>query len=224
VNQAPVDLQKLREALRKMSRGHLLMIAERALDHLPNETLVALIGGFVPVPLLDDGQTGDVPLLDQMREFCEASLRGDYHDSFDVNSKNCTQLSKGTEAFIAEFDRLITLTRGAATAGSLAMARAAFEQLFALLRRIDEDPDSVIFFADEAGSWQIPVDWRAVLPTYFQCLADDTSGEEFAHVVDAAISDFCHHERPYHVAAAERVANAAQKAALQSLPTRNGRR
>ena len=42
-----------------------------------------------------------------MRKFHDASLRHEYYESFDVNSKNYMEKSKGTEAFLAEFDRLI---------------------------------------------------------------------------------------------------------------------
>ena len=62
-----------------------------------------------------------------------------------------------------------------------------------------------------------------MLPVYFQCRAEDTSGEAFARAVDGAITDFCHYQRPEQLVAAESVANAEQKAALQRLPTRNGR-
>jgi hypothetical protein len=221
---ASVDREKLRAALRQMRRGDLLQVAERAIDLVSSETLEALVGDFMQVPRLADGQPGEGSLPDEVNTFCVASLRGDYFDSFDVNSKNCMDLSRGTDAFIAEFDRLIRRCLGTAAAGSLTAAREAFERLFALLRRIDEDPDSIVFFADEAGSWQIPVDWQAVLPVYFRCLAQGTSGEVFARSVDGAITDFCHYQRPHQLAAAESVANDEQKAALQRLPTRTGRR
>jgi hypothetical protein len=207
-----------------MSRGQLLMVAERTIDLVPNETLEAFVGDLVQVPILDEGQPGEASLPDEVDKFCEASLLGDYFDSFDVNSKNCLDQSQGTDAFIAEFDRLIRRCLGAAVGGSLTLAREAFERLFALLRRIDEDPDGVVFFADEAGSWQIPVDWRAVLPVYFRCLAEGSPGEAFARAVDGAITDFCHYQRPHQLAEAERVANDEQKAALQRLPSRDGHR
>jgi hypothetical protein len=82
--------------------------------------------------------------------------------------------------------------------------REAFDLLFALLRRIDSDPDSVVFFADEAGSWQVGVDWRAALAAYFRCLADGASAEEFAREVGRAITDFADHERPRQLSAAPR--------------------
>jgi hypothetical protein len=104
--------------------------------------------------------------------------------------------SRGTEAFIAEFDRLMDKCIRAAAKKRRAPTRDAFDLLFGLLRRIDEDSDSIIFFADEAGSWQVGVNWSAALPAYFQCLADIASPDEFAREVDRAISDFCDYERP----------------------------
>jgi hypothetical protein len=147
-------------------------------------------------------------------------LRGEYYESFGVNSKNFMAKSGGTEEFIAEFDRLIGECVRAVVKGPHAPARQAFDLLFALLRRLDDDPDSVVFFADEAGSWQVGVDWRAVLPAYFRCLAEVTPPEDFAREVDRVISDFADYERPHHLVAARRVANGKQKAALRRLLAR----
>jgi hypothetical protein len=218
-----VDLEKVRVALRRMSRGNLLTIAERAVEMVPRTRLGALVGDMVRLDQLAEGKRGAAPLLGEVRKFHDASLRGEYYDSFDVNSKNFMDMSEGTEEFIAEFDRLIGECVLAAARGTHPAVREAFELLFALLRRIDEDPDSVVFFADEAGSWQAGVDWREVLPAYFRCLADGTPGEDFAREVDRAISDFANHERPRHLATARRVANPEQKAALRRLPARKGR-
>jgi hypothetical protein len=219
-----VDIEKLRVALRRMSRGNLLVIAERAIEVVPKPKLRALVGDMVRLENLTEGKRGAEPVLDAVRKFHDASLRGEYYESFGVNSKNFMEKSEGTEAFIAEFDRLISKCVRAATKGPYAPVREAIELLLALLRRIDDDPDSVVFFADEAGSWQVGVDWRAVLPVYFRCLAEGTPAEEFVREVDRAISDFADHERPRHLAAARRVASAEQKAALRCLPASDRRR
>jgi hypothetical protein len=173
---------------------------------------------------LAEGTRGAAALLAEVRKFHDASLGGEYYESFGVNSKNFMEKSEGTEAFIAEFDRLIGKCVHAAVKGPHAPVREAFDLLFALLRRIDNDPESVIFFADEAGAWQVGVDWRIVLPSYFRCLAEGTPGDEFAREVDRAISDFCDYERPRQLAAARRVASPEQKAALRRLPSRARRR
>jgi hypothetical protein len=215
MSRGAVDLDKLRVALRRMSRGNLLIVAERAIEIVPRAKLTALVGDMVRLDDFAEGRRRAAPLLDEVRKFHEASLRGEYYDSLDVNSQNFMDKSEGAEAFIAEFERLVGKCVRAAEKGPRPPVREAFEQLFALLRRIDEDPDSVVFFADEAGSWQVGVDWRAALPAYFRCLADGTSGDEFAREVHRAISDFADDERPRQLTAARRVANAEQKAALR---------
>jgi hypothetical protein len=219
-----VDLEKLRVALRRLSRGNLLMVAERAIEIVPRAKLRMLVGDMVRIDELAESKRGAAALLDEVRKFHDASLRGEYFESFGVNSKNFMEKSEGTEAFIAEFDRLTGTCVRAAAKGPHAPLREAFDLLFALLRRIDDDPDSVVFFADEAGSWQVGVDWRTVLPAYFRCLAEDTRAEDFAREVDRTISDFADYDRPRHLAAARRVASAEQKDALRRLPARERRR
>ncbi len=172
MSRGAVDLDKLRVALRRMSRGNLLIVAERAIEIVPRAKLTALVGDMVRLDDFAEGRRGAAPLLDEVRKFLEASLRGEYYDSFDVNSKNFMDKSEGAEAFVAEFERLVGKCVRAAEKGPRPPVLEAFELLFALLRRIDEDPDSVLFFADEAGSWQVGVDWRAALPAYFRCLAE----------------------------------------------------
>jgi hypothetical protein len=58
------------------------------------------------------------------------------------------------------------------------------------------------------------------LPAYFRCLADGAAAEEYAREVDLSISSFAEYERHRHLAAARRVANSEQRAALKSLPER----
>lgn len=216
-------IDKLRVALRRMGRGNLLIVAGRAIEIAPRAKLQQLVGDMVRLDELAEEKRGAVPLLHELREFHEASLRGECYDSFDVDSKNFMDKSEGTEAFIAEFERLVGKCIRAAGKGQRAPVREAFELLFALLRRIDEDPESVVFFADEAGSWQVGVNWREALPAYFRCLGDGASGDDFAREVDRAITDFADYKRPRHLAAARRFANAEQKAALRRLPARERR-
>ncbi len=131
--------------------------------------------------------------------------------------------SKGTEAFLAEFDRLIGKCVRATAKGPRRPVLEAFVLLFAPLRRIDKDPDTVVFFAEEGGSWQVGADWREVLPAYFQCLAEGASGDDFAREVDRSITDFADYDRRHQLTAARRVASVEQKAALRRGATPRGR-
>jgi len=146
----PVDRERLRRALRRLSRGNLLIIAERATELVAGAKLQALVGDFVRLHELPKATDRAAGLLDEVRKFHAASLGGEYYESFDVDSKNFMQKSQGTEAFIAELDRLVNRCVRANQKGSRAQVREAFELLFGLLRHIDECHDDVIFFADEA--------------------------------------------------------------------------
>lgn len=92
-----IDLERLRGALRRMTRGSLLMIAERAIEIVPRARLRALVGDLiggdtVQIERVGEGKGGVAPLLAEVRMFHDASLRGAHYDSFDVNSKNFSTL------------------------------------------------------------------------------------------------------------------------------------
>jgi hypothetical protein len=219
-----VDPEKVRARLRGMSRGDLLIVAERAVDLVPRSRLAALVGDSVRLEELAPSKTTVAVLLDEVKRFEAESLAGKYYESFAVNSKNFMDQSLGTERFIAEFDRLVTRCTRAASKGPRGPVREAFKLLFALLRHIDAYEDDVIFFADEGGSWQVGVDWQKVLPAYFRCLAETAGPEEFAREVEPAIRDFAEFDRSSLLTEARRLASEEQKAALRALPPGRGRR
>ena len=61
-----------------------------------------------------------------------------------------------------------------------AEVRQAFDIIFGLLDRIDECREDIIFFADEAGAWQVGVHWEKVLPPWFKVLSATAEPEEYA--------------------------------------------
>jgi len=211
------NLEMLRKALRGMPRGDLLIIAERAIELVPRATLKALVGDYAHVDDLAEASAPPNAFLDEVQTFHVDSLAGRYFEDFAVNSRNCTQHSQGTEAFIAEFKRLLRGGIAAVDSGQYEVARQAFELLFGLLRHIDEGHDDVIFFADEGGYWQLGVDWRSVFAAYSRCLAETATAADFATTVDHPIEDFVEHDRPQHLRTAHAVANAAQRATLEPL-------
>lgn len=205
----PVDLTALRRSLGSLSRGELLIVAERAVEMVPTAGLPSLLGDLVQIEGSVEATPGASTLLEEVRIFHATSMSGKFYDSFDVNGRNCTEQSRGTDAFIAEFDRLVARCVREVEVGPQQTVRESFEILFGLLRYIDEGQDDVIFFADEGGSWNIGVDWRTALPAYFRCLAEATTAEEFARTVDQVIADFAEHDRDRYLAEAWRVATAA---------------
>lgn len=216
------DLTELRNELRGLRRCDLLIIAERAAELVSKANLEPLLTDFMHVDVLVVPGAMPVPLIEEIQKFYSESCDGRYFEQFEANAKNYKEHSRGTDAFVAEFDRLLRQCVQAAGHQPDTSVREAFEVLFRLLRRIDEAPDDVVYFAEEAGSWQLGVNWRMVFPAYFRCLAEMASPEEFARTIDQMIRAFAEHERPLHLRTAHQVASAAQQAELRALSGTGG--
>ena len=216
------DLTELRTELRRLRRCDLLIIAERAAELVSKANLEPLLSDFMHVDALVVPGTMPVPLIEEVQKFYSESCDGRYFEQFEVNAKNYMEHSRGTDAFLAEFDRLLHQCVQAVGHQPDTSVREAFELLFRLLRRVDEAPDDVVYFADEAGLGQLGVNWRMVFPAYFRCLTEMASPEEFAKTIDQMIRAFAEHERPLHLRTAYQVASAAQQAALRALSGTGG--
>ena len=143
----------------------------------------------------------------------ESGIRGG-HESFAVDSKNFSEVSGGTRAWIAECERLFGRCVAATGKGNAEETCGAFETLFALLQHIDNGMDDVVFFADEGGSWQVGVDWQKVLPAWFTCLSATVDPDEYAHRVVDVVDRFVKYDRDRHLTTASRKASVAQRKAL----------
>ncbi len=212
-----IDREKLRVFVRRLPDEHLLQILNRAIDLLPKTRLGQLIEGFVDPQELRAERASPGSVLDAVKAFNDASLRREYYESFDVNSKNFMQMSRGTSTWIAECNRLLDRCVALAHKGEYATAGESFGMIFALLRLIDEGYDDVIFFADEAGSWQVGVDWRKVLPAWFTCLGQTAEPEEYGREVVSMIDDFVAYDRERFLKRARASASPSQKKALSRL-------
>lgn len=210
-----IDSTVVLAELRTLSRGTLLVIAERAAELIPADQLSALLGDFVKLDAITCNTMGpEAPLLDDAREFFDASMAGHYYEAVEINNRGRQEQSAGTDAFVAEFDRLLRRCEHAARQGEFAGVRNSFELLLALLRHIDEGNDDVLSFADDAGWSNVGVNWHSALPTYFICLAAILSPAEFANTVISTVDEFVSYDRTHHLAAAHVVANDAQRTAL----------
>lgn len=213
-----INRAELRKFIRKLPNDTLFQILDRAIDLLPQLELSELIKDYIdPSHLRRTMSAEPLDLLTETECFFEASIQGDYFESFDVSSKNCTEKSRGTAAFIADFQRLISCCIVKASEGNFSEAREALKILFDLLSRIDTGRDDIIFFADEGGSYEVGVDWSSVLPVWFTCLAATATPIEFAHEAIEVIDNFDKFRREEHLVSAFNVASADQRDALQNI-------
>ena len=216
-----IDRDKLRIALRRLSNEEIYCLLSEAVEMLATARLQRLAKGYYDLAQLRPEEHKPENLLQEARKFEKASLRGDYYENFSVNSKNYTELSNGTRAWISAFNRLLDRCIAAAKKDNKARTREAIEICFGLLRHIDECLDDVIFFADEGGAWQVGVDWDKVLAAWFLCLSATAQPEEYATRVTEIVDEFQHHARDRHLSSARRLATPPLRQALRALMNRS---
>jgi len=214
-----IDRDALRFGITKLRRSDIYALLDRAIGVVPGNKLADLFAGYVDVRALPTGgrtrrRTG---LVAAVRAFEAASLRRDHYDPFDVNSKNFTETSDGTSAWIAECGRLFERCIEESSQQAPAEACQSFEIMFGLLRFLNSDPDRIVFFADEGGAWQVDVAWADVLKAWFHCLAATATPGDYARKVVDVIDEFDRHNRARHLATARRAATQPQRAALRAL-------
>ncbi|HOB98627.1 MAG TPA: hypothetical protein PKM43_07765 [Verrucomicrobiota bacterium] len=216
-----IDRDKLRAAIRKLGNQHIFYMLSDAIDLLPPAKLHKIAKKYLHLERLrpDAEEATRSSLLADVKRFEKASLAGEYYESFDVNSRNCTEQSSGTSAWIAEHGRLLDRCVTDIKKSDPAEVREAMDILFGLLDHIDECNDDIVFFADEAGSWQVGVDWARVLPVWFKVLSATAGPEEFAGRITALLSNHYCYGRDKMLAIARRTATPDQRKALAQ-PTR----
>jgi hypothetical protein len=214
-----IDRDKLRAEVRKLGNEYVFYMLDDAIELLPPAKLHKIAKKYLDLKRLrPDAEEAKAPsLVADVKRFEKASLAGEYYESFDVNSKNYTQKSAGTTAWIADYLRLLDRCLISARKSDPAEMRETMDILFGLLNHIDEGNDDVIFFADEGGSWQVGVDWAKVLPVWFKVLSATAGPEEYAERITSAISRHYSYGRDKMFAIARRTATAHQRKALTTV-------
>ena len=100
--------------------------------------------------LRPDSKKARANLLADVKAFEHASLAGDFYESFEVNSRNFMELSRGTTHWI-EFRGLLGVCVKQARKGNAARPVRPSVSCSGLLARLDEGRDDVVFFADEGA-------------------------------------------------------------------------
>src|SRR5512147_1938496 len=98
-----IDRDKLRAAVRKLGNEYVFYMLDDAIELLPPAKLYKIAKKYLDLKRLrpDKEKATKSSLLTDVKRFEKASLAGEYYESFFVNSKNHTQQSAGTSAWIA---------------------------------------------------------------------------------------------------------------------------
>jgi hypothetical protein len=212
-----LDLQRIRRAIRGSGNETIFFLLDDAISLLPPSKLRQLLAQYLKPEQFVSDVAVKRDLLAEVQAFQNACLAGEYYEAFDVNSKNCTQSSLGTLAWIADFRRLLFRCVEHSRKRNVAGVRCAFDILFELLDRFDDADDRMVFFADEGGSWMVGIDWKQVLPAWFRVLAATADPAEYARRFETFVDSHCNHQRAELLAEARQVATPSQRKELAEL-------
>ncbi len=211
----PIDRDKLRAAIRRMGSEYVFYMLDDAISLLPQTKLRKLASQYLNPAELHPGAPRETNLVADVTAFQKASLAGRYYQAFAVDSKNYTEKSSGTLAWIAYCRRLLESCVAQSKKEDPATVCQAFEIIFGLLSQIDKGADDILFFADEGSSWQIGVDWENVLPAWFRVLSATTGPSEYAQRITTVLKRHYEHGRIKMFAIARKIATPAQRQALR---------
>ena len=212
-----LDLQRIRRAIRGSGNETIFFLLDDAISVLPPAKLRQLLAQYMKPEQFVSDVAVKHDLLAEAQALQKACLAGEYYEAFDVDSKNCTQSSLGTLAWIADFRRLLLSRVKQSKKRNVANVLRAFDILFDLLDRFDDADDRMVFFADEGGSWMVGIDWKQVLPALFCVLAATADPAEYARRFETFVDRYCNYQRAELLAEARQVASPSQRNELAEL-------
>jgi hypothetical protein len=171
------DRSQLFDILKRQKKSVLLDLLERSYDVMDPKQQRAVFGALTKQP--PTAKVKAAALLEEVEQFRRDSLAGKYYQSFMINSKNWTHIPDKTDEWFDRLGDLLKDTSKLTGQGNHAEAVACFDRLYALIGAM-ESGDKEIVFADELGSWMIPVREEVWVADYLISLAATTTPDEFA--------------------------------------------
>ncbi len=211
--QLQISREKLRREIRKLDGASLFVMLDRAIDLMPEPLLARLAQGYISPSRLGPDDSEPAGLVESVQAFHDACLSGSYYEDFDVNWRNCTQQSRGTQLWMAECRRLLDRIFEAVAEGEWIQACRSFELLFDLWRKVDHGTHDIIFIADDGGVWEVGFDWNEVLPAWFRCLASSADPDEYVDRTTDIIDTFVYGQRESYLRKAHAAATPSQQEA-----------
>ena len=176
---------RLFEYLSKQKLPLLLELLQSAFDEMSTKQRQRVFGEIYA--LMPTAAVQGEKLLKEVHKFYNESIAGKYYAPFNINSKNFMDIPEETEVWFECLGEFLKNSTILSERNDHATAVKCFELLYALIFKM-EDGDEDIVFADELGSWMIPIDEKNAINAYLKSLALVSSAEEFVKAALPLIS------------------------------------
>jgi hypothetical protein len=208
-----VDEEQVFAHLQRKKKDVLLEYLRAAYEEMSIDQRRTVFGDLAhkPAKARIDGEL----LWRDVEQFCRDSRARFYYAPFPINSKNFMYVPEETEEWCERFADLARDACRLTDQGDHARAVKCFAALYGLEEAVDAGEE--IIFAEEAGSWMIPIEGKDWLKAYLTSLAATATPEEFTAVAAPVIaSDSRHSFNDEAYASAAAVATPQQRERLDA--------
>ncbi|MCC6187702.1 MAG: hypothetical protein IT318_01600 [Anaerolineales bacterium] len=119
-------------------------------------------------------------LLRTIRRFQQDSLANRFYAPFNITSKNWMHVPKETKTWFERLGHFLTQSTELTRQGQHVDAVTCFGLLYELIAAMETGEE--IVFADELGSWMIPVDENMVIGAYLKSLAVISTPDRYTQI------------------------------------------
>ena len=214
-----MEKQEVFKLLSRRKKTELLQLLESMYDELSTRQRRSIFGHLAEqttsVKVRPNAVVRDVEV------FHRESLEGVYYAPFDMNSKNYMHVPEETELWSERLGDLLKKSSQLSKQGAHHDAVTCFALLYETVFAMEEGGE--IVFAEEVGSWMIPVEEKEIIADYMVSLGATSSAEEFADAAIPLIKRDSYASLADKVyASARRAASREQKAHLAAAVERQG--
>jgi len=170
-----MEKDRILDALKEQDNAVLIELLETAYNEMNTNQRRAVFGTFaqkMPPPMIDGEE-----LLGDIEVFHKESLAGVYYAPFNVNSKNYMDIPEETDEWFERLGDYLERSRQLSQQGNHRLAIQCFGVLHKLIDSMEDGEE--IVFADELGSWMIPIDEKPCLHACIMSLSAISTPEDF---------------------------------------------
>ena len=207
-----MNKDRLFEYLETQKKAQLIELLESAFEVMDieqrHDVFDEIISDLPPVTV--DGEQ----LLADIEAFSESSISGYYYETFNVNSKNFSDIPEETEGWFEELGDYLEESAVLTGQGDHELAVQCFTLLYDLIDKMEDGEE--IVFAHELGGWMIPGDEKVFIKSYLTSLSAISTPEEYTEkaiplIKRDVIDSFCN--KVYSTAT--KLANESQETVLK---------
>lgn len=156
-----LDRAALRERLKLLSDVQRRIVLERAVEHLPDSTLDALLDGLVRMDERRAEGLASPSLRERVESHAAATRRGDFRGEYLLRNCHGQREPWQTAAWIAATAHLFDLVLERVRAGADVVAPGCLRSLVELVEEVDDRTDELVVFEDSSAAEEVASDLAA---------------------------------------------------------------